>query len=226
MKIIPGKYKEEPNWQRWVKFKYAHGSRLSVVFLRRLAALARDFNQTMEYTLGYRPIEETKRLYDADLKANGGKPSGKVAYPGTSWHECYCAVDLSGAYWENLSNQLWVPKSRFKQSLNEYGLMLPLNKIDSPSVVEWWHLQPIETHGIAGADRAKFLDPDDEIYGGEAMGAWEDKAVEFVKKFQRAAGLTVDGKAGPQTNAKLDELLDENQDMKTRLNDIRVMATL
>lgn len=227
LKIIAGKFKEEPNWQKWVKFKYSYGSRLSVVFLRRLAALARDMGKPMENTYGYRPIEETQRLYEADLKANGGKPSGKVATPGTSWHEHGLAVDLDGAFWEQLSKKEWVPKSRLKQSLNAYGLMVPLNKVDSPSVVEWWHIQPIETNGIPGSQRASFLDPDDEIYyGGDSMGTWEEKAVEFVKKFQKATGLTVDGKAGTQTNAKLDQLLAENKDLKTRLNEIKVKATL
>lgn len=37
--------------------------------------------------------------------------------------------------------------------------------------------------------------------------AWKEKAVEFVRKFQQATGLTVDGMAGTQTNAKLDEVI-------------------
>lgn len=39
------------------------------------------------------------------------------------------------------------------------------------------------------------------------MGHWEDEAVKFVKKFQQATGLVADGKAGAQTNSKLDEIL-------------------
>ncbi len=197
MKIIPGKYKEEPNWQKWIKFRYAHGSQLSVVFLRRLAALARDMGKAMEYTYGYRPIEETQRLYAADVMKYG-KPSGKVALPGHSWHEHGLAVDLSGAFWESLSNTMWVPKSRLKQNLNTYGLMLPLNKVDSPSVVEWWHIQPIETNGVSGSLRASFLDPDDEVYG-------KDDTMD-VKAFQKAFGLVADGIAGPKTKAKAVEV--------------------
>jgi hypothetical protein len=215
MKITPNKYKEEPNWQKWVKFKYSHGSKLSIVFLRRLAALARDLKQEMSYTLGYRPIEETQRLYNADVMKYG-KPSGLVALPGYSWHEHGLAVDLSGAFWESISNSMWVNKSRLKQNLNAYGLMLPLNKIDSPGVVEWWHLQPIETDGIPGAQRTNFLDPDDEIWGDDM---WDKKAVEFVKKFQSATGLTEDGKAGNDTNKKLNEILKELSQIK---NDVRV----
>ena len=215
MKIIPGKYIEEPNWQKWVKFKYPHGNKLSLVFLRRLAALARDLNHEMTNVLGYRPIEETKRLYAADVMKYG-RPSGKVALPGTSWHENHLAVDLDGSFWQNVSTLNWVPKSRLKQSLNVYGLMVPLNKIDG-AVIEWWHLQPVETNGIPGYKRKDFLGPDDEIYGGNDM--WDEKAVEFVKKFQKAAGLTVDGKAGNDTNKKLDDLLKELAQIK---NDVRV----
>ena len=223
MKIISGKYTEEPNWQKWVKFKYAHGNRLSVVFLRRLAALARDLNHEMSNVLGYRPIEETQRLYAADVMKYG-KPSGKVATPGYSWHENGLAVDLDGSFWENVSILNWIPKSRLNQSLNTYGLMVPLNKADSPSVVEWWHIQPVETNGIPGNKRKDFLDPDDEIYGGVNMG-WDEKANQFVKKFQKATGLIDDGKAGNDTNKKLDEILAENKDLTNRLNDIRVRAT-
>jgi len=42
--------------------------------------------------------------------------------------------------------------------------------------------------------------------GGMDMD-WNAKAVEFVKKFQAAYGLTVDGKAGNVTSAKLDEIM-------------------
>lgn len=235
MKIIPGKYIEESNWQKWVKFKYPHGNKLSLVFLRRLAALARDLNHEMTNVLGYRPIEETQRLYAADVMKYG-KPSGKVALPGTSWHENHLAVDLDGSFWQNVSNINWVPKSRLKQSLNVYGLMVPLNKIDSLSVIEWWHLQPVETNGIPGIKRKDFLDPDDEIYGGNNM---------TLKQFQTAAktvGLyksTIDGLNGPKTRAAAEQFLDaalsildmedilvENKNLKQRLNDIRVKATL
>jgi N-acetylmuramoyl-L-alanine amidase. len=36
---------------------------------------------------------------------------------------------------------------------------------------------------------------------------WKNKAVEFVRRFQRETGLVEDGKAGTNTNAKLDEIL-------------------
>ena len=195
MKIISGKYKEELDWQRWVKFKYPHGNKLSIVFLRRLAALARDLSHEMTNVLGHRPIEETQRLYTADVMKYG-KPSGKVALPGYSWHENGLAVDLDCSFWQNVSVLNWVPKSRLNQSLNTYGLMVPLNRIDSPSVVEWWHIQPVETNGIPGNKRKDFLDPDDEIGGSEMT----------VKEFQKITGLVADGIAGPKTKAKAQEV--------------------
>lgn len=36
---------------------------------------------------------------------------------------------------------------------------------------------------------------------------WKNKAVEFVLRFQRETGLVEDGKAGVDTNSKLDEIL-------------------
>ena len=199
MKIKRGAYPEERDWQKWISFKYPTGSKISLTFLYRLAALARDHGQRMTMLIGYRSTAEQQALYTADLKANGGKPSGKVALPGISWHEFGCAVDLDGAYWRAVSEKQWVPYSRFKQpTLNKYGLILPLNKADS-SVLEWWHLQPIETAGVASTARKAFLDADDILY--------EEGKDMTVKEFQAAHGLTVDGVAGPKTISKaLEEL--------------------
>jgi hypothetical protein len=212
---------------------------LSLVFLWRLAALARDFRQIMDGLLGYRDVQETKRLYEADKALHGGTPSGKVSVPGTSWHECNLAVDLDGTFWESTSKSLWLHKDRLHQQLNLYGLMLPLNAVDSPSVQEWWHLQPIETNGIPGARRMSFLGLDDLIYGDDEMD---------LMKFQTAAkaigvyASTIDGKTGPNTKVAAQEFLPiirqilglpdaqklyaEILDLKTRINDIRVKATL
>ena len=206
MKIIPGKYKEERDWQKWVKFTYAHGSQLNVVFLWRLAALARDYNHIMDNVLGYRPKSETQRLWDADIKANEGKPSGRVAEPGTSFHEFYLAVDLDGDYWKSISKTQWITKTRLNQSLNEYGLILPLNKIDSPSIQEWWHIQPIETAtGIEKYDRKNFLDPDDVIWGqgGDMILTDFQKAMAHIGVYKGK----VDNKAGPLTKAAAEECL-------------------
>ena len=231
MKIIPGKYKEEKNWQPWLKFKYPHGNKLSLVFLWRLAALARDFRQIMGGLLGCRDVSETKRLYEADKALHGGVPSGKVAMPGTSWHECNLAADMDGDFWESTSKSLWLHKDRLHQQLNLYGLMLPLNTVDSPSVLEWWHLQPVETNGIPAARRMSFLDPDDLIYG-------DDEMISFMQ-FQTAAkhiGIlkgAVDNKNGPDSKNAASEFLTIIQQIlslpdttKTQLENIELKAKL
>lgn len=43
---------------------------------------------------GYRSFEEQAALYAADLKRHGGKPSGKVAKPGSSRHNFGDASDI------------------------------------------------------------------------------------------------------------------------------------
>lgn len=44
---------------------------------------------------GYRSRERQVKLYEDDIKKNGGKPSGRVAKPGHSPHETGAAVDLA-----------------------------------------------------------------------------------------------------------------------------------
>ena len=44
---------------------------------------------------GYRSKEYQEKLYQQDIKNNGGKPSGNVAKPGNSPHETGAAMDLS-----------------------------------------------------------------------------------------------------------------------------------
>lgn len=206
MKIIAGKYPEIDEWQDWVKFKYPHGSKCSLVFLRRLGAFAKDIGVRMTNVLGYRPIEETQRLYEEDLKANGGKPSGKVAKPGLSWHEFGLAVDLDGTFWRSLLTSTCLDRSRLNQPLlNQYGLILPLNKVDSPSVQEWWHIQPIETaYGIAASERKNFLDKDDVIYGGGRMDLKEFQTA--MKHIGYYTGK-IDGIVGPLTRAAAEACL-------------------
>jgi hypothetical protein len=184
----------------------------------------------MDGLLGYRDVQETKRLYEADKALHGGIPSGKVAEPGTSWHECNLAVDMDGPFWESTSKSLWLYKDRLHQQLNLYGLMLPLNTVDSPSVLEWWHLQPVETNGIPGTKRMAFLDPDDLIIGDDEMQWSKEILTARVKAYQKSNGLSSDGIAGPITIQKLLEDIDltdkENSSLRLRLNDIRAKATL
>jgi hypothetical protein len=165
LKIIPNKYLEEKNIEKWLSFTSEMSSHCSLVFLRRLAALARDIGHTMTGICGRRDSITQQRLWDTDLKNHKGVPSGRVARPYTSWHEFGCAVDLDGTFWKEYSMKNWMIYSRkVEKQLAKYGLMLPMNKVDSPSVLEWWHIQPIETSGIGSAKRKLFMDKDDLIY--------------------------------------------------------------
>jgi hypothetical protein len=60
-------------------------SRFNDEFQRRLELMATAFKQEtgkmLLITSGYRSNEKQKELYDADLKNNNGRPSGKVAQP-------------------------------------------------------------------------------------------------------------------------------------------------
>ena len=58
------------------------------------------------------------------------------------------------------------------------------------------------------------------LKGGSTMD-WEQKAVEFVKAFQKKFGLVTDGKAGEKTFATLNELLLEGSIKKAWENFIK-----
>lgn len=224
MKIISGKFREDLNLERWIKFRKDEYKYCNLVFLRRLAALCRDFNHPMNSIIGYRDIAQQQALYNEDLRKNGGKPSGKVAKPGNSWHEFGFAVDLNDDWWELFSNLFWMPYPKNNQGLNAFGLYLPLNRIDSPSVLEWWHVQPIETLGYTGV-RSQFAAPDDAVYGKPATirkgstGIWVTELCRLLKAsivstfnddisaktlaVQKEGNLVQDGIVGPKTWAYL-----------------------
>ena len=161
MKVVAGKYPEEYNIGKWVKGNLIG---LNKVFLRRLAAMARDKNQVITFGEGKRDSARQQYFWDKDLAEHGGKPSGFVAKPGTSWHEFGLAVDINSIWWKSYSDKNWVPFTRSKQDLNKYGLMLPLNRIDSPNTIEDWHVQPVESSGISSDQRKYFLQEDDVAY--------------------------------------------------------------
>ncbi|WP_165585960.1 D-alanyl-D-alanine carboxypeptidase family protein [Ruminiclostridium cellobioparum] len=98
MKIIPGKFPEEKDIEKYISFVSDESRNCSLVFLRRLAAFARDNGHKMTGIIGRRSSIKQQQLWDADLKKNKGRPSEKVARPFTSWHEFGCAVDLDGDY--------------------------------------------------------------------------------------------------------------------------------
>lgn len=152
---LTNKYPMELNIEKYVKGNLIG---VKVIFLRRLAAYARDNNITFTISSGLRSTELQKNLWERDLNDNGGVPSGRVARPGTSWHESGGAIDLAPVgVVRDLSFKKWLPFPRKQQDLNHWGLMLPLNIADAPKCPEWWHIQPVETSYVLPEERSSFL---------------------------------------------------------------------
>jgi Putative peptidoglycan binding domain/D-alanyl-D-alanine carboxypeptidase len=221
MKILPGVYREEHNWRKYVTFASEEDGEISLVFLWRLAAFCRDYHVKSVSTIGYRSTERQKRLYDLYVAGKGNV----AARPGTSWHEFHLAVDLreaaEGGWFKRFSEDFIMPYISTNQGINKYGLIAPLNRYEKPKAqVEWWHWQPIETYAYTG-DRSKFLQPDDAIAGHpktisigstgpwvsellfllthSSSGKFDEYLVAKVKEFQTKKGLVADGIVGPKT---------------------------
>jgi hypothetical protein len=97
-----------------------------------------------------------------------------------------------------------------KQQLYKWGLCIPMWANSSEK--ENWHIQPIETLGI-DTKRQFFLDEDDLLTTASGyrvlrtidIPGWTREPVYMqgsdVKRFQRAAGITVDGWFGADSNS-------------------------
>lgn len=215
MKIQQGKYKEEMHVEKWVKCAKAASRYGGLVFLRRMAALARDHHATMDDCLFYRSTIEQQALYAAYQAGTGNY----AARPGTSWHEAHCAIDIpsgSNPTWARLAKD-WMNTTALSQRIaKEYGVCLPLNEVDAPEGKEEpWHFQPVETllyppGGIG--KRMTWLDGDDALYlvfpTGIRNAVWASEWMrltgckpdrESVRAWQRSVGLKADGIAGPKT---------------------------
>lgn len=164
MKIISGKYKQEPNIPKYLAFKPAASSEISLVLAQRLAAWVRDVwpGRMLLIASGY-------RTYAQQVISKQTWPE-LAATPGTSWHEYHLAVDVASECNDMMMADY--SKTYNAQSLYKYGLYIPMNKVDSPKMLELWHITPIECKGIAVALRKTFLQSDDLIYnpkGGDIM---------------------------------------------------------
>jgi hypothetical protein len=98
--------------------------------LGNLNAMAADYakrtGQPLQINSGYRASGKQAKLYQADLAANGGQPSGKVAPPGSSLHNYGMAVDINSTAGNYLQQS---------GMLDAYGFTRPM-----PG--EPWHLEP------------------------------------------------------------------------------------
>jgi len=161
MNIIPNKFPEETEITEWLVFDSKEEAEISLVFARRLSALARDNNRKIYISEGYRSTERQKYFYDLYLAGKGNL----AAKPNTSLHEFHVAVDIGDPkdFWRNKSEREWNPSSKFSQiSLNKYGICLPLNKRER-LISEWWHIVPIEFYRDYHGELKDFMQDDDKI---------------------------------------------------------------
>lgn len=63
--------------------------------IKLFEAVRVGIGKPLKINSGFRDEEYQKHLYEADLKAHGGKPSGKVAKPGYSPHATGAAMDIA-----------------------------------------------------------------------------------------------------------------------------------
>lgn len=136
-------------------------------FIQRLNSLyqeATSLGYKITCSSGYRSFEKQQKLYNDDLKAHGGVPSGYVAKPGGSTHELGIAVDIkvegngvsiskiSGAAEKNGTNR---DTPEWRALLAKHGLHQPLHpkNVPTPSALESWHVEPIETPKAKQGDR-------------------------------------------------------------------------
>ena len=93
-------------------------------------SLLRGKDTPITVNSGYRSPEYQVALYEADLRANGGKSSGKVAKPGHSPHETGAAMDLGlpegfeakefAAFIRRVSRELDFPEARTGYVIYDY----------------------------------------------------------------------------------------------------------
>lgn len=129
------------------------------VFAGRLAALARDMGVKIHINSGKRATEEQTRLYKQDggyqdKNGNWVGGTGYVAVPGRSWHEFGEAIDTRDPWLKKLEKDAATNQQIL---LQKYGLFKPLTKGNRCTVLEDWHIQPIETMGVPVAKRMEFL---------------------------------------------------------------------
>jgi hypothetical protein len=209
-----------------LRFYHSWQSGIHPIFAARLAAFAKAQGKILLISSGYRSTAEQAESY----KSTGGKlvngqwigGNGMAAVPGRSWHEFSCATDW-GDKWARAMDK--DKSTNMQSSLKPYGIFKPLTKGNKTSIFEDWHVQPIETAGIAVSDRKYFYeckelpkimvgDHNDlvkilQVYLGfygyviDADGAFGSKTQTAVMAWQKGSGLQPDGVVGAMTWRKL-----------------------
>jgi hypothetical protein len=236
--LIDRKKYKEADPERYVKYVHPSQKNVEPALSGRLAYLCQVKGETVTVTRGCVTSAEQKAAGDALLaehpdyyrdaaeavrKMTNGKITSKdpmmASAPGDSNHEFKQADDIPDDDWF---------RSMTNAQLAPYGLYKPMS-------YEPWHVQVIETKGVPKAEIKKYF-----LDGG---GEMDD--ISLLQTAMKAVGLytkKIDGDNGAGTKGGAEKLLPivlkaldlpdprelqkVNNEMKTRLNDIRVKATL
>lgn len=207
------------------------------VFAGRLAAFAKAYGVKLSINSGYRAVEKQIKLF----LAQGGKYDPKIGYywttnvpahkrtvakPGKSFHNFRLAIDTNSPWAKLIDKDAATIQQK---ELLKFGIFKPMTKGNGCSVLEDWHIQPIETLNVP-AEKRKSLMPIDEtikpsIILKKGMKNDEVAILQFqlnkhgykllidfvfgavlegaVKDFQRTRSLVADGIVGSKTWDKL-----------------------
>jgi hypothetical protein len=161
------KYPLELDFNKYLVFQNIQEGDIHPIFKMRLAAFARDIIKgKMNFLEGSRTYERQVYFY----VNSGGKQNSKgiwyggngmAAKPGTSKHEFDVAVDSADIKVKNIDSTAPTMK---QITLLQYGLYKPMTRGNCTSVIEDWHIEPIETFG-----------PIDKLKFKEDSIIWKDK---------------------------------------------------
>lgn len=149
---------EDP--KKWLIFSNSWQTDIDPTFAGRLAALAKHLGKKITVSSGYRSTAEQIKSF----LRNGGKQdkdgnwiggNGYAARPGRSWHEFGVAIDTSNLWLKALEKE---ESTKNQRTLTRFGLFKPMTRGNGCSVLEDWHIQPIETFGVPVTLRHIFYD--------------------------------------------------------------------
>jgi len=130
------------------------------MYRKHIGAWVYPWAKKAYFTSGYRSYNKQAELYKKsggrqDAKGNWFGGSGMAAKPGKSWHNYGLAVDVS---WRSL----WLKKlEQYEMTMNQdmlrrFGLYKPLTWGNNTSVIENWHIQPIELSTLTTDEKLKY----------------------------------------------------------------------
>lgn len=194
--------------KRFLKFVHSWQTDIDPIFAGRLAALARDRNTVITILSGFRSVDEQIKLFirdggSKDSKGNWTGGTGYVAKPGSSWHNFGGAVDVSDKWLKAIDK---TAATASQTTLIKYGIFKPLTKGNGRTVLEDWHIQPIET--AQPIDKAAFYRAYHCDFPELKTGS-TGEAVSYLQRRLNELGYncgTVDGKFGIKTAVAVGQL--------------------